>query len=209
MFNLLCANLRSPGLKFKGVDYDNITSQLLTEQFAIVPQENRHFSKSIRENIQQVIEQGKNVDKRSIKFEDAYEISQLKNDIAEFNEGLDTLLGEHGINLSGGQKQRLSILRALVKPRELLLMDDFVSAVDHKTENLIIDALFKHLENETLLFISHRVSALIPCDEILIMEDGQIIDRGSHEELLTRNESYRHTYEHQMIEHELEDINRG
>ncbi|NQZ57964.1 MAG: ABC transporter ATP-binding protein, partial [Lentisphaeraceae bacterium] len=173
------------------------------------PQENRHFSKTIRENIEQVIEQGKNVDKQSIDFDDAYEISQLKGDIADFNQGLDTMLGEHGINLSGGQRQRLSILRALVKPREFLLMDDFVSAVDHKTENLIIDALFKHLHGETLLFISHRVSALIPCDEILVMENGRIVEHGTHEELLEKNESYRHTYEHQMIEHELEDIKRG
>ena len=106
----------------------------------------------------------------STDFESAYEISQLKSDVELFKDGLDTLLGEHGINLSGGQKQRLSILRALIKSRHVILMDDFVSAVDHKTENKIIDGLFSYLKNETMILISHRISALIQCDEILIME---------------------------------------
>ena len=131
----------------------------------------------------------------------------LKEDVKEFNKGLDTLLGEHGINLSGGQKQRMSILRALVKPRELLIMDDYVSAVDHKTESKVINALFSHVNNQTLLLISHRISALTPCDEIIIMENGEIVDQGTHEELYKRNKEYKDTYDHQILEMKLEDLN--
>jgi ATP-binding cassette, subfamily B, multidrug efflux pump len=206
LFNLLVGNLRTAGLKYKKTSYEEISSAMISQQFSIVPQENRHFSKTIQENIDQVLNQESPADKKRTDFANAYEISQLEGDIEEFKEGLDTLLGEQGINLSGGQKQRLSILRALVKPREILLMDDFISAVDHKTEMRIVDSLFKQLKDETFIFISHRISALIQCDEILIMDQGQIIAKGSHEELLKVNSNYRETFEHQMLEFQRKNL---
>ena len=204
--NIICGNLRSEGISYRGVEYGEIASDLLNSKFSIVPQDSKHFSKTIKENIHLVIDNSTG-SQNSLSFDDAYEISQLKNDISEFNEGIDTLLGEHGINLSGGQKQRLSILRALVKPRELLIMDDYVSAVDHKTESKIISSLFKKVEGQTLLLISHRISALIPCDEIIVMDNGQIIDQGTHQELYSRNKEYKETYDHQILEMKLEDLN--
>jgi ATP-binding cassette, subfamily B, multidrug efflux pump len=204
LFNLLCANLRSPGLFYNGTSYDKISTNALNRTFSIVPQENRHFSKTIAQNIELVQTNNTANGQFSTDFDSAYEISQLQGDIEQFNDGLDTLLGEHGINLSGGQKQRLSILRALIKSRNIILMDDFVSAVDHKTEKKIIDGLYAHLQDETVIMISHRISALIQCDEILVMENGKIIDQGSHEQLLTQNDTYRKTFEHQTLEKQIE-----
>lgn len=204
--NIICGNLRCNGVLYKNIPYNDISSELLNTLFSVVPQDSKHFSKTIKENIDLIMKNSSG-DTNALPFETAYEISQLKEDVKEFNKGLDTLLGEHGINLSGGQKQRMSILRALVKPRELLIMDDYVSAVDHKTESKIINALFSHVNNQTLLLISHRISALTPCDEIIIMENGEIVDQGTHEELYKRNKEYKDTYDHQILEMKLEDLN--
>lgn len=204
LFNLLCANLRSSGLYYKSTSYEEISNEALNRTFSIVPQENKHFSKTIDENIQLVKENNSANGKFSTDFETAYEISQLKSDVEQFGDGLHTLLGEHGINLSGGQKQRLSILRALIKSRNIILMDDFVSAVDHKTESKIIEGIYSNLTDETMIMISHRISALIECDEILIMENGKVIDQGSHQELLERNKTYLKTFEHQTLEKQIE-----
>jgi len=205
LVNVICGNIRTNGVKYRGINYSDISANTLNSRFSIVPQDSKHFSKTIKENIDLIINNSDG-NGQALNFDDAYEVSQLGSDIQEFKDGLDTLLGEHGINLSGGQKQRLSILRALVKKKELLIMDDYVSAVDHKTEQLIIDALFKKVEKQTMLLVSHRVSALIPCDEIIIMDDGKIIDKGNHEELYQRNKDYRETYDHQILESKLEDL---
>ncbi len=191
--------------RFEGVDYGDIDTALLLSRFSVAPQESRHFARTIRENVSLVAdnpeyeaawrERG-----RVLGFDDAYLVSQLSSDIAEFPEGLDEVLGENGINLSGGQKQRLAILRALVKPHQILVLDDVVSAVDHHTEQEILKALYARLSDQTLVFISHRISALIPCDEIWIIEDGCVVDKGSHTELLSRHDVYRRTYEHQVLE---------
>ncbi|MCM8525677.1 MAG: ABC transporter ATP-binding protein/permease [Lentisphaeraceae bacterium] len=205
LINAICGNIRTQGTFYRGISYEDIASNLLNSKFSLVPQDSKHFSKTIKENIDLVTNSSK-AEGNSLEFEDAYGVSQLKGDIAEFKDGLDTLLGEHGINLSGGQKQRLSILRALVKPNELLIMDDYVSAVDHKTENLIISTLFEKVKDHTMLLVSHRISALIPCDSIIIMDEGKIIDQGSHEELYKRNEDYKNTYDHQILESKLEEL---
>ncbi|MCM8533981.1 MAG: ABC transporter ATP-binding protein/permease [Lentisphaeraceae bacterium] len=204
LLNLICGNLRASNLCLKGNKYDEISTNALNEVFSIVPQENRHFSKTISQNIELVTKSNENGFGHRTDFEDAYKISQLRSDIDMFKDGINTLLGEHGINLSGGQKQRLSILRALVKKRKVLLMDDFVSAVDHKTENAIISGLYSILSDETMILISHRISALVGCDEIIIMDQGKIICQGTHEELLKKNESYKATFEHQTLEKNAE-----
>lgn len=205
LINAICGNIRTTGISFCGVNYEDIASELLNSKFSLVPQDSKHFSKTIKQNIDLITDNSKG-DGKSLSFEDAYQVSQLKNDIDEFKDGINTLLGEHGINLSGGQKQRLSILRALVKPNKMLIMDDYVSAVDHKTENLIISSLFEKVKNHTMLLVSHRVSALIPCDSIIIMEEGKIIDQGTHEELYKRNLDYKNTYDHQILESKLEEL---
>jgi ATP-binding cassette subfamily B protein len=184
-----------------------IDRELLMRQFTIAAQENRHFDQSLSENIQLVGDNPMFADGwpgEACDFDTALEVSQLAGDIAGFSEGMDTVVGEHGVRLSGGQKQRLAVLRALLKPRRMLLLDDIVSAVDHDTETRLLSALFKTLASETVMIISHRVSALTPCDEILVLEDGKIVAQGSHDALMVEHEGYRATCEHQALEQQVE-----
>lgn len=214
LLNILNGSLSVPrGMcAFHGVDYNDVTDETLAREFSIAPQESRHFAMSIRENIDQVVRNTAEPSDshNALTFKQAYTVSQLEPDIAEFKNGLDTLLGENGINLSGGQKQRLSILRALVKPHRILMLDDVLSSVDHHTEAAILEHLYANLNpDDSVIFVSHRISALIPCDEILIMEQGQIVQRGTHAELLASHAVYRRTYEHQIIEQQIEEITHG
>jgi ATP-binding cassette subfamily B protein len=211
LLKLLSGNLPAePGtIHFQGIDYAAMTSELVLRQFSIAPQDNRHFDHSIAENIARVRDNPVFADDpgaRRTQFDAALHVSQLGPDIDGFTAGLDTVIGEHGVRLSGGQKQRLSILRALLKPRRVLLLDDIVSAVDHETEGRILEALFDEAADETMLIISHRISALAPCDEILILEDGRITDRGTHEALVERHASYGATWKHQVLEQQLEAL---
>ncbi|MDD7983755.1 ABC transporter ATP-binding protein [Lentisphaera marina] len=183
-------------LKIYGVDRCDIQQKVLTDLFSQVSQECRHFGKTIRENIN-IVEANSPHQGQRLSFEEALAISCLSPDLDKLSQGINTLLGEHGINLSGGQKQRLSILRALVRKAELVIMDDFISAVDHATEVNIIEKLYEATEDKTLLLISHRISALKNCDKIFLLEAGKIIDSGTHEELLKSNPSYASVSEYQ------------
>lgn len=199
-------------LYFAGNQYNDFNSKYLLSYFSVVAQQNRHFSRSLKDNICMISENNPEdpdspLQKNVCSFEAAYDISQLKNDIEGFNKGLETVVGEYGLSLSGGQKQRLGIMRALVKPRSLLLLDDFISAVDHDTEHKIVKKLYENLKDETVVFISHRISALIPCDEIIVIEDGKITAQASHQELLKTNELYKRVYHYQVIESEMEKLN--
>ncbi|EDM24839.1 ABC-type multidrug/protein/lipid transport system, ATPase component [Lentisphaera araneosa HTCC2155] len=183
-------------LSLQGIDRCDIQQKVLTELFSQVSQECRHFGKTIRENIEMVETNSPEKGQR-LGFEDALAVSCLSPDLDKLSQGIDTLLGEHGINLSGGQKQRLSILRSLVRKAELVIMDDFISAVDHATEVKIIERLYESTKDKTLLLISHRISALKNCDKIFLLEAGKIIDSGTHEELLKSNTSYASVSEYQ------------
>lgn len=211
LLNLLTGNLATPKATcfFAGIDYVDIAADILLKQFSIAAQDSRHFDGSIGGNLEMIRKQtaDDNSDMhRMTSYADAYEISQLGADIEMFSDGLDTVVGEHGIRLSGGQRQRLAILRALLKPRQLLALDDIVAAVDHETESKILAALFARLADETLIIISHRISALTPCDEILIMAEGEIVARGTHDELLQSHDDYRATYHHQVVEQQLLEL---
>ena len=212
LINILSGNLPVPpgSCFYRGHDYTTIDDVLLRRQFSLAPQESRHFAATIRANIERVAENPAYHDHvqdfLKASTDTALSVSCLQPDIASFPKGMDALLGEQGINLSGGQRQRLSLLRALVKPHRVLVLDDVISSVDHRTEDLMLKRLYPNLLAETcLIFISHRISALIPCDEILLMDAGRIVDRGSHQELLERQASYRHAFEHQALEQKIED----
>lgn len=125
-------------------------------------------------------------------------ISQLSDDVRSFTKNEQTIVGEKGIMLSGGQKQRLSIARALLTPCDLIIMDNVLSAVDYETERNILKAIFLHIQDKSLLVVSHRISALEYMDEILVLEQGQIIARGTHAELLASSPYYRETWELQQ-----------
>jgi ATP-binding cassette subfamily B protein len=130
-------------------------------------------------------------------------LSQLSEDVQRFSDGDQTLVGEKGIMLSGGQKQRLSIARALLTPCDLIIMDNVLSAVDYDTERAILKAVFNRMQGQSLLVVSHRVSALEYMDNILVLDKGEIIARGTHTQLLKSSSYYRETWE--LQQHELQE----
>jgi ATP-binding cassette, subfamily B, multidrug efflux pump len=136
-------------------------------------------------------------------IQQACDVACLAGDIAEMPDGLDTLLGERGINLSGGQKQRLMLARALARDPVVLILDDTLSSVDADTEQAILHELRRVMVTRTSIIISHRVSAIAHADQIIVLEQGRIVERGQHEELISRNGLYKRMYKRQMLEAKL------
>jgi len=124
--------------------------------------------------------------------------------VKDFPNGFDTFVGERGITLSGGQKQRTSIARALIRDPRILIFDDALSAVDTATERNILKSLRERQGSHTLVIVSHRLSAVQEADLILVMDQGEIAERGSHEELMAENGVYADLYEKQLLEEEIE-----
>ena len=169
----------------------------LSEKTGYVPQDNFLFSESLRENIAFSFE-------RDYDIEEVYEAAKksgVYDDIMDFKDGFDTVIGERGVTLSGGQKQRVSIARALIKNPSLLVLDDSLSAVDTNTEKSILEALDKI--NATEVIIAHRISTIKGCDEIIFLEDGHIKERGTHDELVELDGEYNKMYQNQLLEDEL------
>ena len=174
----------------------------LRQHVGFVPQTNFLFSDTIANNI--------NYGNREESLDMAVEASRMANlyeDIMDFPDGFETMLGEKGINLSGGQKQRTSIARALAWKPKVLVLDDSLSAVDTGTEAGIFRALLKKLPGTTLLLISHRISTVKNCDRIIVLQDGRIAESGSHDELLARDQIYAELYNQQLLEAEIESLN--
>lgn len=180
-----------------GVPMQNIDLQDFRRHLAYVPQDVFLFSETIRDNIAFGIETGEDADDE---LQKAVSAACLEKDIPQWPEGLNTMLGERGVSLSGGQKQRVALARALVKRAELYVLDDCLSAVDAETERHIIDHLSQWLENSTAIIVAHRIAPLRMANRIVVLEDGAIIDVGTHEELLQRCEYYRNLNESQSAE---------
>ena len=159
------------------------------------------FSATVEENIRFG---SPGADTTKAQVDEVLELSQLAGDVSRFEKGDQTLVGEKGIMLSGGQKQRLSIARALLKPSDLIIMDDVLSAVDYETERKILQGLFARLKKQSALVVSHRVSALEYMDEIIVLKEGKIIAHGSHETLLRACHYYYETWQLQQNETEAE-----
>jgi ATP-binding cassette subfamily B protein len=167
-----------------------------------ITQEPFLFSDTVAENVLFGAKQpDQNIDKLNV--EQVLKLSQLSEDVQRFSGGDQTLVGEKGIMLSGGQKQRLSIARALLTPCDLIIMDNVLSAVDYDTERSILKAVFNRMQGQSLLVVSHRVSALEYMDNILVLDKGEIIARGTHTQLLKTSSYYRETWE--LQQHELQE----
>jgi ATP-binding cassette subfamily B protein len=193
---LLCRlyDVTSGDIRLDGIDVRDYSLASLREQIGYVPQDVFLFSDSIRNNINFGLDEPDEARMaQSAKDADVYD------NIMRFPEGFDTKVGERGITLSGGQKQRVSMARALVKEPKILILDDSLSAVDTKTENVILGALQRVMKGRTSLLISHRVSSVKLADEILVLDDGQIVQHGTHAALIAEvGGLYRALYERQL-----------
>lgn len=178
----------------------NIKLEDVRKLFSYVPQDTFLFSETIRENILFASENREDTE-RAAQYANT---AGLTDEIKMFPEKLDTLLGERGVNLSGGQKQRVSLARALATQRPILILDDCTSAVDTETEKQILDVLAQEKQKRTCIIVSHRIVSLVHADAILYIKDGQIVELGSHEELIKINGLYAKACKRQKIESELE-----
>lgn len=182
-----------------GHDIHEIPLRTLRGQIGIVPQDQFLFSSTIRDNIgfdpkpysdDQVVEAAK--------------VAQVYDNIVEFPHQFDTALGERGISLSGGQRQRVSIARAIIKKPSVLIFDDSLSAVDTITEDLILEGLESVMNKRTTIIIGHRISSVQNADQIIVMDEGRIVERGTHEQLLGKNGIYADMYHKQLLDREAE-----
>ncbi|MBJ8075711.1 ATP-binding cassette domain-containing protein [Bacillus cereus group sp. N12] len=182
-------------LKVGERDIRDVTLHGVRSAISYVPQDHFLFSASIGENIAF----GK-VDATYKEIARAAEIACIHNDIVQFSEGYDTVVGERGVSLSGGQKQRISIARALLTNAEILILDDCLSAVDAKTEETILSALKRERAEKTTIITAHRLSAIQHANIILVIDEGAVVQRGTHEQLMRENGWYKEMYESQQLE---------
>ncbi len=177
-----------------GIDIRRIPLTTLRKNLGYIPQETFLFSDTISENISLGVD-----DSNHTLIEEAAEIAQIHDSIVAFPDQYDTVLGERGINLSGGQKQRVSIARAIIKHPKILLLDDALSAVDTITEEKILNQLRGVMKDRTCIWVSHRISAIMHADKIIVLEKGEIIEEGTHDELLSHGGIYWELYEKQKL----------
>lgn len=180
-----------------GKDVNTLSIHSVRAACAYVPQDNFLFSDTIAHNI------GFGVDDASPEMIDhAASLADVRDNIVDFKDGYETVLGERGVTVSGGQKQRISIARALLKDAPILILDDSVSAVDTRTEKIILDNLKSSRANKTTLLIAHRISTVERLDKIIFLDDGKIEAVGSHDELYTSRPKYRRMVDLQRLEDE-------
>ena len=188
-----------PGTVFvDGVDVRDLPLAALRRAIGFVPQEPFLFSSTIAENIAFGV-----ADMNRERVEHAAHVSRLDKDLADFPKGYDTVVGERGITLSGGQKQRTAIARAVMTDPKILVLDDALSAVDTYTEEEILTRLAGVMRSRTTIIVSHRVSTVRTADQILVLDEGAIVERGTHDQLVARNGLYAELYRKQLLEEEL------
>jgi ATP-binding cassette subfamily B multidrug efflux pump len=188
-------------LLIDGVNVKSIPLHVLRSHIGYVPQETFLFSDSILENISYGTDDGTEAHVR-----EASEISQILKDVVDFPQQFSTMLGERGITLSGGQKQRTSIARAVMRKPKILILDDALSAVDTYTEEEILKRLRSVMRGRTGIIISHRISTVKEADQIVVLNDGRIAERGTHDDLVEKRGIYAELYRKQLLEEELDHL---
>jgi ATP-binding cassette subfamily B protein len=184
-----------------GHEIYTIPLSTLRSSLVMVPQDIFLFSDTIAGNISL-----SKPDASREEIENAAKIAQVYKDIIDFEKGFDTVVGERGVTLSGGQKQRIAIARALLANPNILILDDSLSAVDTKTESMILEHLVKTRKEKTTIIIAHRISSLQHADKIIVLENEKIAETGNHQELLAKGGLYHDLFEKQQIEERINQI---
>ncbi|WP_282920601.1 ABC transporter ATP-binding protein [Ignavigranum ruoffiae] len=200
IFNLLVRNydLEHGAILYDGQDIKRIDLHELNRKVGYISQNNLLFSTTVRDNIR-----FGRPEMDQAEVEKYAKIAEVHEDILSFPEGYDTLVGERGVSLSGGQKQRISIARTLAIEPTILIMDDALSAVDAKTEQKILSNLRSYRQSGITIIATHRLSSIMRADEILVLDDGKVSERGSHEELLANRAWYENMFNQQQLEAKL------
>jgi ATP-binding cassette subfamily B protein len=203
LVNLICRmyDVSEGAVLIDGTDIRTIPLEVLRRNIGYVPQETFLFSDTLAENIRYGAEEGSEEEIR-----EAAEIARISRDVEEFQEGYETMLGERGITLSGGQKQRTSIARAVMRRPKILILDDALSAVDTYTEEEILTRLRGIMRGRTCILISHRISTVKDADMIVVLKDGIITERGTHDELVAKGGIYAELHRKQLLEEEIEHL---
>lgn len=188
-------------VRINGIDIRDYQTSEFRKRIGCVPQDVFLFSDTIEENIAFGIEPPYSTGA----IETAAKNADLYANIMDFPLKFNTMVGERGLTLSGGQKQRLSIARAIIRDPDILIFDDCLSAVDTITEEKILSNLITLMEGKTTILISHRVATVKSCDQIVVLEDGRIVETGTHDSLLLQKGYYTHLFESQLIEEEVKD----
>jgi ATP-binding cassette subfamily B protein len=191
-------------LFFDGVEIHDIHLEVLRKSIGYVPQDTFLFSDTIRENIA-----FGRLEATDAEVEEAARLAQIYDEVMNFPEGMNTVIGERGMTLSGGQRQRIAIARAILKDPPILLLDDALSSVDIQTEERVLERLEKFLHGKTSILVTHRIAPLRRADRIVVLEEGQVAEVGDHGTLLAKGGIYTDLYWQRQLEEELERNNTG
>ena len=192
--------MRTNSIYINGDRLHKYTISSIRERIGYVPQKHMIFSKSIRDNIKL-----SRPDASDEEVMQAIRFADFEKDLKIFSKGLDTLCGERGISLSGGQKQRIGIARGFLKDPDILILDDAMSAVDGRTEKNIISNINKRGKGKTMIISSHRISQIKDLDEIIVLDEGHIVERGTHDELIKEGKWYSKQYENQSARSQFDE----